>query len=543
MADGEPGPDGEKAPSFDKTEAKNVLSANVLTSLVGKVWYLFTRLFLPPVILRFVTLEEYGLWATCFILIGYIGMSAFGVSNVYIRYVAEYRARGEVDRISRLLSTGIWLLTGFGAAVLVLLWLLMPGILSLFHVAPALRETARILFLGTAAIFLLDLSWGAYANVLTGLQKGAQQNAVWMTAFTLEAVLIPLFLLYGAGVKGLLWAFVLRSLVTMIAHWALCRRALPGLRLSLALFDRRELTLFWRYGAVVQVSGLLSMFLWSLEKLLAGVFLGVSATAVLDVGEKLPQTAIQIPSGVTGSFLPAATSLHAQGRSDELRALFLKGSRYLALLAGLLMGFLAPFALPLMKAWMGDKEIVPQAALILALFTVPYQMHVTTGTASALFKGTGRPKYELVYPLLQLALIGVFLPTGFALWGRTLLVICGAVAAGMSLSGLVYAGWAARVLGVPLAEFARKVLLPGFAPYAVGALLAAATRPLWPGLLVSRPSALALILPCGLVYVAASAALFLFVLCDWGEREFLIRQTQHTFGKLLGRRLPAGSGA
>ena len=51
--------------------------------------------------------EEYGIWAVCFILIGYLGISAFGVSNVYVRYVAEYYSNGRIDKINRLLSTGM----------------------------------------------------------------------------------------------------------------------------------------------------------------------------------------------------------------------------------------------------------------------------------------------------------------------------------------------------------------------------------------------------------------------------------------------------
>lgn len=38
-------------------------------------------------------------------------MSSFGIANVYIRYVAEYNAKGEQDKINRLISTGLVLTT------------------------------------------------------------------------------------------------------------------------------------------------------------------------------------------------------------------------------------------------------------------------------------------------------------------------------------------------------------------------------------------------------------------------------------------------
>ena len=104
-------------------EMKNLLSKNASVNLVAKVFYMITRFFLPPLTLSYVTLEEYGIWAACFILIGYLGMSAFGVSNVYIRYVAEFHARKEIDQINRLLSTGLTVIAALG----VVLWGLHMG--------------------------------------------------------------------------------------------------------------------------------------------------------------------------------------------------------------------------------------------------------------------------------------------------------------------------------------------------------------------------------------------------------------------------------
>ena len=45
---------------------------------------MLSRVGLPPIILSYVSLEEYGIWATCFIVISYLGMSTFGIANVYI---------------------------------------------------------------------------------------------------------------------------------------------------------------------------------------------------------------------------------------------------------------------------------------------------------------------------------------------------------------------------------------------------------------------------------------------------------------------------
>ncbi|MFO7859541.1 MAG: hypothetical protein R6V11_11585, partial [Ectothiorhodospiraceae bacterium] len=165
--------------SVEREEANARLSRNVVSSIGTKVLYLLSRFMLPPVILAYVTLEEYGVWSLTFMLIGYLGMGAFGVSNVYIRYVAVYAARGEQHRIGDLLSTGLTLVSAFGLICLVVVWFSLPGLLVYVSVPEHMMQTAFWLVFGTVAVFMLELSIGSFAYVLTGLQRIVLQNRIW----------------------------------------------------------------------------------------------------------------------------------------------------------------------------------------------------------------------------------------------------------------------------------------------------------------------------------------------------------------------------
>ena len=60
------------AASDAKQQFKNRLSQNAVVQLAAKLLYMLSRVGLPPIILSYVSLEEYGLWATCFIVISYL---------------------------------------------------------------------------------------------------------------------------------------------------------------------------------------------------------------------------------------------------------------------------------------------------------------------------------------------------------------------------------------------------------------------------------------------------------------------------------------
>jgi O-antigen/teichoic acid export membrane protein len=517
----------------ENAEMKNMVSQSVTVNVAARAFYILTRFFLPPLTLSYVTLEEYGVWAACFILIGYLGMSAFGVSNVYVRYIAQYHTRNESDKINRLLSTGLIVITALSVVLLIGLWFALPAMIVRFNIPASLHHTAFILIFVTSAAFLVDLSFGAFAYALTGVQRITEQTLINVASFSLEAVLIVTLLVRGHGIYSLLWAYVVRTLVATVGYIVLCYRVLPELSIRFSYFDREMLRLFYSYGAVVQLSGLMGMFLYSVEKVIAGVFVGVRATGLLDIGEKLPMMASQVPASMNAVFLPVMSRLHTGAQTREIARLYLMGARYLNLMMGGVLGFLAAFSFPIITAWIGVDEKYHTAALILTLVCLPYQLNELTGPASAYHRSVGKPARELFYPVLQLLLVIATVGIGFAWKGKTVIVICVAVSLSMVISSLAYQMFTNRYLQLGAGEYLRQVLAPGVAPYAIGYGVARLTNPLiaWSG--DARWRLVPVLAVCGAIYGLIFVALFYRVMCDWEEREYLRKQLSHTLGGLM----------
>lgn len=511
------------------------LTRNIFSSINAKVLYLASRFFLPPVILANITLEEYGLWSLCFILIAWLGMGAFGISNVYVRYVAQYHASGQTQRIGALLSTGVTLVSCFAALVLVSLWWSLPAILGALDVPAAQQDQAFVLAFGCVAVFMLDLSWGSFVYVLAGLQQIVQQNRIWIASFLLETVMVLVFMVSGVGVKGLLYAFALRYALSILLSIWMCYRHLPGLSISPRLFNREHLSLFCRFGGILQLSGLFGMFLRSVEKLIAGVFIGVQAAGLFDVAEKMPIMATSIPSSINAACLPAATELHVQGKQREFDQLYLRSARHINMISGAMMGFMAAFASPLITAWLGVNAGFAAAPFILACFTLPFQLNVLTGPASTVFRSIGKPRHELIYPLLQLLLVVLLVAGGFWLLGVSNEVIAVTVAIAMVASALVYLAYTNLYLGIRQMHFCRQVLLPGLAPYAIGFAMLCLLQPWIQNVALDRIGCALVILVAGSVYVAVLGCLGWTWLLTESEKQF----ARDRFGVLQGRVVPA----
>jgi O-antigen/teichoic acid export membrane protein len=499
-----------------------VVARNASFNFGAKGFSMLSRLMMPPIILSYVSLEEYGIWAACFILIVYLGMSTFGVSNVYVTYIAQYHAKQEFAKINHLLSTGLTVVLAVSFSLLTLLWLGLPTIIEAFHISGPLHQTAATLIFGTALVFSVELSFGAFGFVLQGLQRFGQQTLIWFVSFCLETILIVSLLLADLGIYALLWALVARYAVSTIAYMVVCHRTLPTLSLKFRYIDRESFRLFYRYGTVVQLSGLLGTFLFSIEKLIAGVFIGVKATGLFEIGQKFPIMGALLPSSLNAVLQPAIARLSTLNEKAEVRNLYLRGSRYLNIMTGLFMGFLAAFASPILFGWLGSQtDDYRFAALILTWFTLPFQLNALTGPGTAVHRGVGRPLRETMYPVVQLLFIGITVGLGFFLIGESIQVITVAVAVSMAASALVYIGYTNHVLDVHWGRYLSQVLIPGLVPYGIALILGWMAEPLMGWSLLDRWAVVVSLGGLGLLYLLLSTMVVHLVFLDHEERVFL----------------------
>ena len=185
--------------------------------------------------------------------------------------------------------------------------------------------------------------------------------------------------------------------------------------------NRDSLRIILSFGGVVQLAGFFSIALNSIERVLAAPLIGLQASGLLDIGKKLPSMAASIPNAFTTSLVPAASYL--QGALDgvaesraTLHKLFLKGARYMNLVAGYFCGFLAVSSAPLLLVWLGKRY--DGAALLATVFAVATQFHLMTGPGTSVLKGLGRPKEEFYYSIPNVAALAVFVPLSRLILGN-----------------------------------------------------------------------------------------------------------------------------
>jgi len=423
------------------------------------VWYLGSRLVLTPLILSYVSIEEYGLWSYCFVVLGYLALTAFGFNSTYIRYAADYRSRDENDKLNELFSTGLISMIIFSSVLFSIFWCLVPWLVSILGIDPELQGTARGLMIGTAAIFVVNFTLAGYQSILEGEQLITLVRKIHLIASVLEIVLIILLFQMGVGVFSLLWAYSARLFLVILLTIIFAHRVFPFLRLSVKLFRKDALKKFAGFGNQMNLLGFLALLINSVDRILITRFLHLGAVGLYEIGRKLPNIGLMLPSSIAGTVMPAASHLEGSSQQEKLKQVYLAATRYLMILSSIPYAFLILFAHRIIEVWVGRGYI--ESGIILA--TAPFLVH-TMGIIGA----------AVAYSI-----------------GQTI--------------GSIYFLWLVnRLFDVSWRRFADKVLSPVLLIILMGIPSFLMCNALWPRFGMSRWSGLTVLFVSGVCYVIFS---------------------------------------
>ena len=488
----------------EKDNLARTLSKNSLYTVFYNVWYLGSRLVLTPVILSYVTIDEYGLWSYCFVVLSYLSLTAFGFNSTYIRYVADYRSRKENEKLSELISTGLVAMLVLSAALFVVFWYLLPRLLNWLGIDASLQHTASGLLLGTAAIFVLNSSLAGFQYILEGEQLIALVRKIHLAASVIEIVLIIVFFEAGIGVFALLWAYVARLMITICVCIFFAFRVFPFLKVRLRLCSKEALRAFTGFGNQMNLLGLLALLINSVDRIFITRILNLEAVGIYEIGRKLPNIGLMLPSAIAGTLMPAASHLEGSAQQDRLKRLYITATRYLMLLSSMPYAFIILFAAQIIDTWVGpgfDASIPTMQILALATF-----LNLFTGIGTACIRGIGKPRSEIQYmsvSALLILLLSIPLIRRYGIQGAAW-----AYLVGQTTGSLYFLFMANRLFQTPWSQFTFRVLPPVAVIFAAGLPAKLLCDLIWPDAGSSRWIKLGLLVAIGLFYLLTSLLVF-----------------------------------
>lgn len=422
--------------------------------------------FLMPYVLHTLGDGSYGTWVFICSITSYATLLYLGFGETLGRYVAQFQARKEWDRLNDIVSLIVSIYVGMGMVAVTIAATLAAVAPYVFDWPMEQIQEIRTVMLLLGMNVAVGLCGSAFGGVLIGLRRFDIERGLACGADLLRLVLLLMFLQREQGLVIIAAVFLTVTLLENLGHVYYAFKLVP------------DLSIRWKHvkGSVLrdclQFSGFgfLNAVAWQLtyatDTIVIGCYFGAKAIVPYQIALRLCHLLGQPILKIAEICMPTAGALHAESNGDGLRRLVMKAMGVSFLLAAGLFTGAAFFGDWLIANWVGTKYLSGHA-LLLVLFGTQVIVLPVGVLRSALF-GMGCVRFPALLYVVEAA---VNLSLSLALCGPLGLmgVALGTAIPMLVLEAGVMLPYGLRKLGIQPWQLLRDSIGPQLLP--LGALL------------------------------------------------------------------------
>jgi O-antigen/teichoic acid export membrane protein len=449
-------------PVIKDATGRDRMAWNVLTTWGAHLVFIVAGFLMPRLIDRRLGQVSLGVWDFGWSLVSYFALAQVGVGSSVNRYVAKFRALGDVEGLRRTVSS-VNVIQMASTALALTLTIVLTWLLPTFFGERLGMEvsTARwtILLLGSAVA--VQLAFNAFGGVLTGCHRWDIHNGVTSGAYGVIVCGMITVLTLGGGLRELSAVYLLGTLGGEVVRMLLAYRVCPELRVHPRLATWADIRMLLVFGGKTVVDNLARLLLTQANAILVATHLGPGALAVYARPGALVRHTDTLTNKFSMLLSPAASSLKSTDRLDELRHMFIQATRFAAFVAMPVTVFLALMGDLILHVWMGPRY---GAGALMAVIAIGNFLPLTQRPSNHVLIGLNRHG-RVGWASFAVAWVGVA-AAALALGPFH----GGLVSAALSLvvpysvgNGLFVMVYACRSVGVPLLRYLRLVFLPPLA--------------------------------------------------------------------------------
>lgn len=377
----------------------NKKSSETSKSIFKNILYGFSTWILPlglsfiatPILVKSLGNDDYGIYA---LILGFIGYSFnLNTGRAITKYIAEYRANGELHKINYVISATLFLNIFVGLIGVVSICLLANWLVTnVFLIKETAREKTIIAFYLSGAIIFVSMLNQVFNSILQGLQRFDLYSKIFnLNSFGILIGNIVLALM-GYGLLALLIWNILILILTGIIGTIVSKKVLPEFKLIFTI-KRDVLKLILKFSAGIVGYQILSNLLLLFER---GWIIRKFGEENLTYYVVPMLLGIYIHSFIVSLLLvifPLASELDKD--REKLKKLYLQATKFVCFLVFFIAITLIIVSKLFLTLWMGP-EFAEKSWLLLIIHIVTFSSLAILIVSWQMMEGLGHTLYNCI---------------------------------------------------------------------------------------------------------------------------------------------------
>ncbi len=443
------------------------LIQSVLWNFIGNGWLLVLAFFATPFIVHRLGVDFYGILTLVGITVGYFAFLELGLGYAMVKYISQYLAQGEEDKIRKTFWSCMLVYFFIGSFGTIIIILSAPILVEkLFNIPQDSKEIALFgLRLGGIG-FLLTMLSGATSGVLRALGRFDFLNRIGIILGTFQTGLSVLLLVIGFSLKEIILVNLLIQAIGLFIYSVFARKFLPYLRGP--CWDTATFINLLRFGGFVTISSITGPILVNIEKIFLTALRPIAALTYYSVPYSITTRLSIIPSSLSAVLFPAFSFLNGSKDKRAIRELHYRGTLYILLLLGFPVLFFALFSRSFLTAWMG-ADFAMQSTDIMIILSFAILINALASPSFVAIQGLGKPSQPALFHVIETI---IHIPVSYLLIRHL-----GGVGAAwawfirVSIDTILLQRASCSTLGISLMSWYRSIVIHGILPIIVCGLL------------------------------------------------------------------------
>jgi len=393
----------------DNKTNKALLKKNALFTSSSFIFISAVNFLTIPFLVGEMNIEVYGIFTLLTGLFGYFGIFDFGMGQALIKFVSEYHANDQKEKISPVINSCLLFQIIVTVILIWPLYIFSEPIVRLFNVsAQNFDETVSAFNIALVGLLISFIS-ATFSSVLMGLQRYDLTSSVDSIGnVLLNLTLVGLLFYSRLSLFQAVLISVLFSLLILFVYVILIKEKVPYYKPKLE-FDLSVVKKFIRYSINIFLSKLSALFSTYLVRFFLTYFLTPAAVTLYVVPNKLLGAVGGVLSSGANSLFPFISTLHARNEMDNIRQSYLKATSVFAGIAIPAFLFIAFFSKSILSVWMGT-DFAMKSWIMLSIISISSLIASATTVPNLVILGMGNSKLIAVFSIVSIGLYVLFLP-------------------------------------------------------------------------------------------------------------------------------------
>ena len=309
-----------------------------------------------PILLMFLSKEQYGLYQLVGSMVAYLTIMDFGLANTTVRYYSQLLAKKDIIGQENLLAIMLRLYTGISFLIaicsIVVLYVLLPFYTK--TLSPAELITAKYVYWIMIFNLMVVIPGHIFSAIIQAHEKFIFLRCANILNIILQPVLVFIVLHFKASIIALVVIQTLCnfSLFSANAYYSTFKL---GARFHLHKWEGKFVKEILLFSFFIFLNAIMDQIYWKTGQLILGAVIGTVSVAIYSVSIQLTMAYMGFSANMSSVFLPKLSALAVKDDLVETNNIFIKIGRlqfYVVML--IFFGFLL-FGKQFINLWVGES--------------------------------------------------------------------------------------------------------------------------------------------------------------------------------------------